>query len=312
MKLILKNDFPSDLVYEINDLETWPESAVSLAVLGHPIKHSLSPEMHNSALKELAHIDPQFRDWTYYKFEIHPADLQEALNLFFLKGFLGLNLTVPHKILATQWVKGGETEVKISGACNTLLIGEDGYTGYNTDLYGLIKAIEMGFGIHLKDQEVILLGAGGAARAAAIACVRAGVGSLNLVNRTPSKLDIILECLNRLDEKTETKTSGINQPVLAFSQTPLVINATSLGLKESDPAPIDLASLPHSTRVFDMIYNPEKTNLIKQAESLGMEACNGLGMLAYQGERSLKIWTQKNPSAETMLEAALNSLTQPQ
>ncbi len=268
--------------------------------------------MHNAAMAEMAQVDPEFNNWTYYKFQIHPDNLHQALDMFHSNGFLGLNLTVPHKVLATQWIKIGESAVKLSGASNTLIRGVDGYKGYNTDLYGLVKALESGFGINLQDQEVILLGAGGAARAAAIACAQAGVKSLTLINRTMSKLDTILESLDQLDEKPNTKTRGINEPVLALSHNPIVINATSLGLKKEDPAPIDLALLPHSTRVFDMIYNPDRTTLLKQAESLGMEVCNGLNMLAYQGERSLKIWTQKNPSSKTMFEAALNGLKQSQ
>tara|TARA_Y100000588_G_scaffold1352_1_gene1837 strand:- start:1273 stop:2211 length:939 start_codon:yes stop_codon:yes gene_type:complete len=312
LKQILKNDFPSDQVYQLKDLEAWPELGVSLAVLGNPIQHSLSPQMHNAAMAEMAQVDPEFNNWTYYKFQIHPDNLHQALDMFHSNGFLGLNLTVPHKVLATQWIKIGESAVKLSGASNTLIRGVDGYKGYNTDLYGLVKALESGFGINLQDQEVILLGAGGAARAAAIACAQAGVKSLTLINRTMSKLDTILESLDQLDEKPNTKTRGINEPVLALSHNPIVINATSLGLKKEDPAPIDLALLPHSTRVFDMIYNPDRTTLLKQAESLGMEVCNGLNMLAYQGERSLKIWTQKNPSSKTMFEAALNGLKQSQ
>ena len=130
--------------------------------------------MHNAAMAEMAQVDPEFNNWTYYKFQIHPDNLHQALDMFHSNGFLGLNLTVPHKVLATQWIKIGESAVKLSGASNTLIRGVDGYKGYNTDLYGLVKALESGFGINLQDQEVILLGAGGAARAAAIACAQAG------------------------------------------------------------------------------------------------------------------------------------------
>ena len=294
------------------DLERWPQTGTSLAVLGHPITHSLSPPMHNAALAELALEDNSLCDWTYYKFDISPADLEQALHAFHSIGFRGLNLTVPHKILAAQWVKTGEPEVELTGACNTLLWEKDRYTGFNTDLYGLVQAVESDFSISLEGQEIILLGAGGAARAAAVACAQAGVNSLKLINRTLEKLQPIADTLRAFKPDLELEMLPIRQPFHISTERPLVINATSLGLKESDPAPIDLAVLPYGTRVFDMIYNPPRTRLLQQAESLGMQVSNGLGMLAYQGERSLKIWTQKNPSAKTMFEAALAGLNQSQ
>jgi shikimate dehydrogenase len=308
LKPILKSDLPSDSTYTLGDLESWPTSGHSLAVLGHPVKHSLSPPMHNAALAEMAEKDPQFSDWTYFKFDISPENLEVALTKFHEKGFHGLNLTVPHKILAVNWVKCGETEVEITGACNTLLRNSHGFTGYNTDLYGMTTAVESEFNTKLKNHNVILLGAGGAARAAAVACAQAGVLNITLANRTISKLETILRTLDKLDQKPEVKTWSLNEPFSGFLENQLIINATSLGLHPDDPAPVDVSNLPKSTLVFDMIYNPERTALLKQAESLGMRVANGLSMLAYQGERSLKIWTQQHPSAQTMFNAAFAAL----
>ena len=307
----MKNDLPSDALYTIKDLENWPSDGTSLAVLGHPVKHSLSPPMHNAALAELNTSDASFSDWTYYKFDVHPEELKTALKLFHERGFKGLNLTVPHKILAAQWVTVGEQEVELTEACNTLLWTPDGYTGYNTDLYGMTSAIESEFKIELKDRDVILLGAGGAARAAAVACAQAGVRSLTLANRTVSKLDIIKEVLGKLEACPPIETCSLSEPLPHISEHVLVINATSLGLNPDDPTPADLRKLPPNTLVFDMIYNPARTSLLKEAESRGMRTVNGLGMLAYQGERSLKIWTQRNPSAQTMFQAAKAGLNQP-
>ncbi len=265
--------------------------------------------MHNAALEELSQSDPSFSDWTYYKFDVSPDNLNSAINQFHEKGFRGLNLTVPHKILAAQWVNIGESEVELTEACNTLLWTPDGYTGYNTDLYGMTSAIENEFEIRLQDRDVILLGAGGAARAAAIACAQAGVQSLTLANRTIAKLDSIKGVLNKLSERPTVNTCKLDQPLPNISDKLLVINATSLGLKPEDPTPAKLRNLPASTLVFDMIYNPARTALLKEAETLGMQVANGLGMLAYQGERSLSIWTQKNPSAKTMFDAARAGLS---
>ncbi|MDA0347465.1 MAG: shikimate dehydrogenase [Verrucomicrobia bacterium] len=303
MNPIFKNDLSSDSVYSIEDLNTWPSSGISLAVVGHPVKHTLSPPMHNAAIEALAESNERFKNWRYYKFDIEPTRLQEALPKFHARGFLGINLTVPHKILATQFVSIGEKEVKLTGACNTLLKTEKGYTGFNTDLYGMTQAIETQFSIHLKDREVILLGAGGAARAAAIACAQAGVKKLTLANRTLSKLDTIIESLEKLEDPPKVKTCQLPGNLPFDSDELLVINATSLGLKPNDPAPADLSQLPSSTLVFDMIYNPAQTALLKQAQAQGMRTSNGIGMLVFQGERSLKIWSNTNPSPAIMLKA---------
>jgi len=299
----LKSDQYSNAVYSIEDLDNWPSSGISLAVVGHPVKHSLSPPMHNAAIEALAETDHRFKNWTYYKFDIEPDRLQEALPKFHARGFLGINLTVPHKIIATQFVSIGEKEVELSGACNTLLKSENGYTGFNTDLYGMIQAIETEFSIHLKNREVILLGAGGAARAAAIACAQAGVNKLTLANRTLSKLDTIIESLEKLEDKPTVKTCQLPGNLPFDSDAPLVINATSLGLNPNDPAPADLSQFPSSTLIFDMIYNPAQTTLLKQAEARGMLTANGLGMLVFQGERSLQIWSNTDPSTAIMLKA---------
>lgn len=267
--------------------------------------------MHNAAIAELAKSDEQFSSWTYYKFDVPPERLEEALGKFYRAGFRGLNLTVPHKVLAAELVTIGEDEVKFSGACNTLLYTASGYEGYNTDLYGMTKAIETDFSIRLKDKEVILLGAGGAARAAAIACAKAGVKQLTLANRTLSKLNTIVASLNRLDRRPAVKTCQLPGELPFTCDDLLIINATSLGLRPEDPAPADLRQLPSSTLVFDMIYNPARTALLRQGEALGMPVSNGLGMLVFQGERSLKIWSGKDPSANKMLKAvraAMNSI----
>ncbi len=307
----MKSGLSSDTVYTIDDLDDWPVEGTSLAVLGHPVKHSLSPPMHNAAIAELATTDKQFSAWTYYKFDIPPDRLEEALAKFHKTGFRGLNLTVPHKVLATELVTIGENEVELSGACNTLLYTASGYEGYNTDLYGMTQAIETDFSIRLKDKEVILLGAGGAARAAAIACSKAGVQRLTLANRTLSKLDTIATSLNRLEQRPTVKTCQLPGELPFTCDDLLVINATSLGLRPEDPAPADLSQLPSSTLVFDMIYNPARTALLKQGEALGMPVSNGIGMLVFQGERSLRIWSRKDPSPHEMLKAvraAMNSI----
>ena len=136
----------------------------ALAVIGQPIKHSLSPIMQNAAIERLSQEDKQFEGWAYFRFEIDPKDLPEALELFHQKRFFGLNLTVPHKVIALDLLGEITDSAKAIGAVNTLKWTDSGYEGFNTDGYGMSKGIEEGVGINLKESSVLILGAGGAAR----------------------------------------------------------------------------------------------------------------------------------------------------
>src|SRR4051812_17797164 len=130
-----------DSVFTFSDLERWSFSGTALAVLGHPIKHSVSPLMHNAALAEMAARDPRFASWKYFRFDIPPEDLAPALKLFYTKKFLGLNLTVPHKILAFSQVPQIDPAARPIQAVNTLRWEEAGWRGFNTDGYGLASRV---------------------------------------------------------------------------------------------------------------------------------------------------------------------------
>ena len=132
---------PSDPTCSLADLDGWSFPGTALAVLGHPIKHSISPAMHNAALASLAVATPRFSNWRYFRFEVHPDDLPRALDLFHAKNFHGLNLTVPHKVLAVDRVAAIEPIARPIGAINTLRHTPAGWRGHNTDGYGLAAAI---------------------------------------------------------------------------------------------------------------------------------------------------------------------------
>src|ERR1043166_280856 len=129
-----------DPVLTLRDLASWSRIETSLAVLGHPIKHSISPPMHNAALDQLARTDRRFADWKYFRFEIHPDDLPRALELLYQKTFHGVNLTVPHKIIAFDRVSEIDAAARPVGAVNTLRWTDRGWHGFNTDGYGLATA----------------------------------------------------------------------------------------------------------------------------------------------------------------------------
>lgn len=297
-------------VLGLSDLATWSRAGTSLAVLGHPIKHSISPPMHNAALAELARSDARFADWEYFRFDIPPDDLPRALELLHAKRFRGVNLTVPHKIIAFDRVASVDAAARPVGAVNTLRWSERGWQGFNTDGYGLASAVRETLARDLAGSPVILLGAGGAARGAAVECLQRGCASLAIANRTPENLTTLLQTLNPLAGTTLVRGFSPAAPPADLPTGALVINATSAGLRESDPLPIDLSALPRPAAVYDMIYNPPQTPLLRAAEALGLRFANGLSMLVHQGAKALEIWSgiPAERTAPTMAAAARAAL----
>jgi shikimate dehydrogenase len=293
------------------DLEHWSFAGTALAVVGRPVAHSLSPEMHNAALAHLAQAQPKFRDWRYFKFDIAPADLPRALQLFHEKKFHGLNLTVPHKALAVELLAAGDPLVRIAGAANTLSRDATGWRGTNTDGYGLATALREELRIALAGTPVLLLGAGGAARAAAVECLQQNCAALWIGNRSAASLSALMTSLRPLSSPTPPRGFDLHHPPADLPAGCLVINATSLGLAPQDATPLDLSKIPRPAAVFDMIYRPPLTALLRQAAALGLAHANGLAMLIHQGARSLEIWTGQPAPVAIMQSAAHRALGTP-
>ena len=298
--------YDSEVTYQLRDLNDWKYPGTSLAVLGFPVQHSISPALHNAALAELAAEDSQFDDWRYFRFEVEPEALPEALPLFFQKGFFGLNLTVPHKEIALDLIESIDPNAIEIGAVNTLKRNSSGYRGYNTDGYGLSKGIEEGLSSSLEASDVAILGAGGAARAAAVQALRSGCQSLSIVNRSADRLENLVNSIQKIAREKGIPLSAFSpqDPELKFAEKVLVINATSLGLNSRDPIPIPEECLPPSTALYDMIYNPRTTKLMKSVSERGGRVANGLSMLVYQGVRALEIWSDREIDPSPMKNAA--------
>ena len=282
----------ADPVLTPADLKDWSFAGTALAVLGHPISHSLSPLMHNAALKQLSRRHPEYKAWRYFRFDVPPAKLKATLKSLQKAGFLGVNLTVPHKILAVPMVAKVAAEATPIGAVNTLRLHHaKEYHGFNTDGYGLSEALKEAFGFNVRGKHVILLGAGGAARSAAVECLQRGCASLWIANRTQGTLAALLTTLQPLAGKRPLQGFAPGKRPPDLPKGAVVINATSVGLDPKDPPPIDLKTLPRPEAVFDMVYNPPETALLRQAKALRIRRGNGLGMLVHQGAKALELWT---------------------
>jgi shikimate dehydrogenase len=283
------------------------------AVLGHPVRHSASPAMQNAGIAALA------KDWRYLAFDVHPDDLRQAIDGAKSMKFIGLNLTVPHKLLAVDMVDSIDANAKKWGAVNTVVFetrisgkwvplgavksfeaGEVRSRGYNTDADAIVQSLLEDFGwATLRGTSILLLGAGGAARSCALRLAEEKIGALHLINRTKEKA---LE----LGAEIKKENSKVNLRY-EYPQTTvhLVINATSLGLKSDDALPIDLDWLKtrKPKRVYDMIYRPAETPLLREARKLGCKTANGLGMLLYQGAKALELWSGEKAPIKIMREA---------
>lgn len=300
----------ADPVLTLADLDHWTFSGTALAVLGHPIKHSISPAMHNAALAELARTDKEFATWKYFRFDVPPDELPRALEQLRAKNFHGLNLTVPHKVIAYNRISSGLTPGAIDsaaqpiGAVNTLLATDNGWHGYNTDGHGLATAIDEGLHLDVAHSDIILLGAGGAARSAAVECLQRHCRSLWIANRTLANLDALLKALEPIATDIPLHGFDPQDPPAELPSRAIVINATSAGLRDTDTPPANLVQFPKPAGVFDMIYNPPQTKLLAQAETLGIPNANGLSMLIHQGARALARWTGQPTPVAAMRAAA--------
>lgn len=246
-------------------------------------------------------------DWRYLAFTVHPDDLRTAIAGAKSMHFVGLNLTVPHKLLAVDLVDVLDESARTWGAVNTIRFeGQDaggawqplaqlGPTpprtlrahGFNTDADAITRALREDLALEPRGARVLLLGTGGAGRTAALKLAADGVAELFIVNRTRSKAETVLAELQRRYPATRV---ALDYPRDAVD---LVLNATSLGLRSEDALPIDEQRFPlrEAAAAYDMIYQPAETPLLARARAAGCRTANGLGMLLYQGARALEIWT---------------------
>lgn len=300
----------TEKIYRLKDLSNWEFAGTAFAVIGQPIRHSLSPVMHNAVLQSAAESNLSIKDGSYFRFEIDPNDLTQALRLFYEKGFYGLNLTVPHKVMALDLISSVSEEARAIGAVNTLKWSESGYMGYNTDGYGMRVGIAHSLKAELKSNTVLILGAGGAARAAAVECLKQKARSIWMLNRTQDRLEALLQSLSHLEgfDRLVPLVSSDPKALSLLEAEGICINATSLGLGIQDPLPVDLEQLPLNWKVYDMVYNPPETALYRAARAQGRSAATGLSMLVYQGAKAMELWSGQTVDPQCMFQAAQRAL----
>lgn len=263
-----------------------------VGVFGAPITHTASPAMHNAAFEALG------MNWVYVPFHVEAANLRSALTGMRDMGMAGINLTVPHKVPAVGLVDNIDSEARHIGALNTIVVEDGKLRGFNTDAHGFAAALQEEFNLSLQGLRVVVLGAGGAARAIAVKCALEGATEIVIANRTVSNTEpIVREIAPRL---TKCRGIGLDRPALArvIAGAKLVVNATSVGLRDGDALRLDASMFSSDQYVFDVVYRPAETELLRAAAQAGAQTANGLGMLLHQGAKAFEIWTkQKAPLA---------------
>jgi shikimate dehydrogenase len=293
--------------YTLADLKTWGEkgkSPVRLGVFGDPVAHSLSPQMQNAALENLGLKE------CYGRFQIGAEELRTGLELIRRLNFAGINLTLPHKTTALSLVDEADGGARQSGAINTILVEGEKLLGFNTDGPGFLHAIRSEFSVDLRDLRVLLLGAGGGAgRAIALQCARENCERLVLVNRTFEKAQGLARELapyfsgsRVLGPVARLQAIPWDETSLRFqlANTDLVVNATSVGMKRSDPPLFPACLLAPHLMVYDTIYTPARTPLLAAAADAGASGANGLSMLLHQGALSFEIWFGRKAPLDVM------------
>ena len=255
-----------------------------LALIGQPVGHSLSPAMHNAAFAA------DGMDFVYVCLDVDPDALPDAVKGAVALKLRGFNVTMPHKRAMIPLVDELDEGARISGAVNTVVIEGSTLRGYNTDGGGMVMACEEA-GIELSGQRVLILGAGGAAAAIAIAFGAVGVGELHIANRN---LEHAMELRDKL------RRAGLRK-VEVFTKAEVVVNATPLGMQQGDALPIPAGYVGAGRAICDAVYLPgTETPLVRLAREQGARVAAGDRMLLYQGVLAQKLWTGREPNVKVM------------
>lgn len=266
------------------------------ALLGDPVDHSLSPRIHDAAFRALG-LDAEYR-----AVRCDTADVPALMRSLAQQGGGG-NVTVPHKLTAAASLDVASDAVRATGACNTFWLDGDRLAGDNTDVVGFARALHAFIG-DPADMDVLLLGAGGAAAAALFALLTAGVGRVTVINRTHARALDMLARVAGLENPRVRLVASLEE--VQADPFDVAVNATSLGLRERDPLPVDVTGVPMFAAAFDMVYSPNGTAWTRAAIGAGLPAIDGREMLLQQAAAAFERWWGQ-PAPIDVMRAALDA-----
>ena len=270
-----------------------------VGVIGDPVEHSRSPQMHNAAFAKAG------LDYVYVPFHVRPNDLADAIAGFKAINIVGINVTLPHKQAVISHLTSISREAELIGAVNTLTFTDEGIHGDNTDAPGVLRALEENENMSVPvGENVVVLGAGGAARAVVVALALAGVASITIANRTVERAVALAE---EMGQKTDISMQGLGladaQLPVAVRESMLLINTATVSMDATHPLLVSADWLQPNTIVYDIVYTPPVTPLMRAAAVRGCKTLGGIGMLVHQGAIAFEKWTGIAPCTETMRQA---------
>lgn len=272
-----------------------------VGLLGHPVSHSQSPLMHNTAFLEKS------LPFAYAAFDVEPSGLDDAVAGIRALGLKGVNVTIPHKVAIMPLLDEIDPLAKRIGAVNTVVNDNGRLVGYNTDGMGYVRSLIEETGLELDQQIVTMLGAGGAAKAVAFTLAEKGVKEIRIINRSPERAALLAEHVGtivptRVVEQADGKD--------AIKDATLLINTTSIGMyPHVGEMPVLPEWLHDQLIVSDLIYNPLETRLLREARAIGARVHSGVGMFVNQGALAYELWTGETAPSETMRAIVLEQLT---
>jgi len=288
-----------------------------IGLIGHPLKHSISPYFQQAAL-DYYRLDIRYEAW-----ETDPAQLQDIVNDLRKPQNVGANVTVPHKEAVLPLLDEVDDLASSIGAVNTIVKKDDRLLGFNTDAYGFIEALDKEGHLDPEGKQVVILGAGGVARAVGFVLVQKKVASLAITDGIFERARALAENLVKHIKGASPSSKDLEPAVTAFQwqglssaktfdHCDLIVHCTTIGMKHSSQegqSPLSLEVIPRNILVYDVVYNPWLTPLLRLAQKAGANILGGLPMLVYQGAASFKLWTEREAPVDIMFNKAKEILT---
>ena len=274
----------------------------SLGIIGYPLGHSISPIFQQAAL------DAEGIDARYEGLETAPEDLESRLESFREEGFVGASVTIPHKESVMPLLDDVSETARLIGSVNTIVSDGGRLTGHNTDAPGFLRGLKEQGGFDARGKRVVVVGTGGAGRAVVFGLAGEGVSSMMLVNRTVSRAERLGAELSRAYPDLKVLVEG---EVPEGTEYDLLVNGTSVGMKHTameDASPVRPERIVPGALVYDLIYNPEETTLLKLAKKGGAKTLGGLPMLVFQGVEAFELWFGRRAPVEAMYKAAQEAM----
>ena len=278
----------------------------SVGLIGHKLSHSISPQFQQAAFDYLR-LDIRYEVW-----ETAKDDLPKVMEGLRDDSKLGANVTIPHKEAVLQLLDDVDNDARRIGAVNTVVNWGGKLIGYNTDAGGFMRALRDDGAFSLRNKRVVLLGAGGVARAVGFALVDAGAKSLIILNRGVERGKALAWDLKVSDTEVVALSWKDGNTLTALAECDLLVNCTSVGMKDGSgegKSPLGIGLIPKRALVYDVVYNPMETPLLAAARKAGARTLGGLPMLVYQGAASFELWTGKSAPIDIMMRVAKRALT---